>query len=161
MNFVASVAQGVGKSPCIAARAKVGRSAAPGEGLLLILPLPLSIAVGVGRRSRGMNSVFPFILQRFSPCVCTVGNNPDAFSFVWRSDTASWNIKRLDGISCCFKLLADFFECEPAFLSVYVILFEEIACASHFSLLAGLHHGSDSSNVFTNDPSGLNLPNRS
>ena len=108
-----------------------------------------------------MNSVSPFILQRFSPCVCTVGNNPDAFSFVWRSDTASWNNNRLDGISFGFEICTDFVECESAFFSIYVILFEKIVCASHLSDLAGLHHRLDSSNVFTNDPSGVYLPYRS
>ena len=50
---------------------------------------------------------------------------------------------------------------ESAFFSIYVILFEKIVCASHLSDLAGLHHRLDSSNVFTNDPSGVYLPYRS
>ena len=78
-----------------------------------------------------------------------------------RSDTASWNNNRLDGISFGFEVCTDFVECESAFFSIYVILFEKIVCVSHLSDLAGLHHRLDSINVFTNDPSGVYLPYRS
>ena len=77
-----------------------------------------------------------------------------------RSDGTSRNNKRLDGISCTLKTLADFVEGKPLLLSVYVIRLEQIVCASHLSLLAGLYHREEASNVFTNDPRGLYLPYR-
>ena len=108
-----------------------------------------------------MNSVFPSALHRFSPCVIAVGNNPNPVPPVGRSDGTSRNNKRLDGISRTLKTLADFVEGEPLLLSVYVIRLEQIVCASHLSLLAGLYHREEASNVFTNDPRGLYLPYRS
>ena len=102
----------------------------------------------------------PFLPDLFKPCVITVGSNPHAVSPVGRTDGTSRNNKRLDGISRTFKTLADFVEGEPLLLSVYVILLEQIACASHVSLLAGLYHREEASNVFANDPRGLNLPYR-
>ena len=150
-----SVLIGVGSSPIFAASAIVGRSFAPGDGDLLILPLPLSIDVGVDSKSSGMNSVFPSELHRFSPCVCTVGNNPHAVPAVGRSDGTSRNNKRLDGITFSLKVAADGFD-DVLLAEEYsfsVIFSEERGTASHFNLRAGLNHREDSSNVLANDPS--------
>ena len=134
-----SVLIGVGSNPILAAIPIVGRSFAFGDWLLFTLPVPQSIAVGVGSK----------------PC-----DNPNPVSPVGCSDGTSRNNKRLDGISRTLKTLADFVEGEPLLLSVYVILLEQRACASHVSLLAGLYHREEASNVLTNDPSGLYLPYR-
>lgn len=75
-----------------------------------------------------------------------------------RSDGTSRNNKRLDGISRTLKTLADFVEGEPLLLSVYVILLEQIVCASHLNILAGLYHREEANNVLTNEPRGLYLP---
>ena len=108
--LIPSDALGVSSSSILAENANVGRSFAPVDGDLLTLPVPLSIAVGVGSRFNGMNSVFPFALQTFKPCVCTVGNNPYAVSSVGRADGTSRNNKRLDGVSFTFKVAADGFD---------------------------------------------------
>lgn len=76
------------------------------------------------------------------------------------SDGTSRNNKRLDGISRTLKTLADFVEGEPLLLSVYVILLEQSVCASHLSLLAGLYHREEASNVFANEPRGQYLAYR-
>ena len=108
-------------------------------------------------------AVSPLGLRRSSITV-GVGNkscdNPNPVSPVGCSDGTSRNNKRLDGISRTLKTLADFVEGEPLLLSIYVILLEDIVCASHFNLLAGLYHREEASNVLTNDPSGLYLPYR-
>ena len=109
-----------------------------------------------------MNSVFPSALQRFNPCVCTVGNKPDAVPAVGCSDGTSRNNKRLDGVSFTLKTLADGFD--GVFLSeeysFSVSLSEQSGFASHRNLTAGLNHREDASNVFANDPTGLYLPYR-
>ena len=110
---------------------------------LTVSPLGLrrsSITVGVGSKS------------------C---NNPDPVSPVGRADGTSRNNKRLDSISRTLKTFADFVEGEPLLLSVYVILLEQIVCASHLSLLAGLYHREEANNVLTNEPRGLYLAYRS
>lgn len=110
------------------------------SGLYFVVYFSPSAAFGVGSKSSGTNSVFPSALQRFNPCVCTVGNNPNPVPPVGRSDGTSRNNKRLDGISFTLKTLADSVEGEPLLLSVYVILLENIVCASQHNLLAGLYH---------------------
>lgn len=74
-----------------------------------------------------------------------------------RTDGASRNNKRLDGITFSLKTSADFLDGEVLLLAVYVIFLKERAVASHVSLLAGLYHREEASNVLTNDPSGLYL----
>lgn len=140
VEFLPSCAQGVGSKPILAAIPIVGRSFAFGDWLLFTLPVPLSIAVGVGSK----------------PC-----DNPDPVPAVGCADGTSRNNKRLDGISRALKTFADFVEGEPLLLSVYVILLEQIVCASHLKVLTGLYHREEASNVFTNDPRGLYLPYRS
>ena len=132
-----SVLIGVGSKPILAAIPIVGRSFAFGDWLLLILPVPQSIAHGVGNKS------------------C---DDPDTVSPVGRADGTSRNNKRLDGISRTLKTFADFVEGEPLLFSVYVILLEQIICASHLNLITGLYHREEPSNVLTNDPRGLYLP---
>ena len=103
-----------------------------------------------------MNSVFPSALHLFNPCVCTVGNKPDAVPSVGRSDGTSRNNKRLDSVSFTFKVSADGLDdvLLPEQYSFSVILSEQRGMASHFNLLAGLYHREDSSNVLANEPSG-------
>jgi hypothetical protein len=86
-----------------------------------------------------------------------VGNNPDPVSSVGCSDGTSWYNNRLDFVSFGFEVLADALKGEPAFLSIKVVRLEKVGRATHVSRLAGLHHRCDSSNIFTNDPSGVNL----
>lgn len=110
----------------------VGLSLAFGERLLFIRPLPLSVAVGVG-------------------------NNPHAVALVGRTDGTSRNNKRLDGITRSLEVAADALDGEVLLLAVYVIFLEERAVAAQVSLLCGLYHREEASNVLTNDPSGLHL----
>lgn len=103
LEFVASLAVGIGNSPIRAASAIVGRSAAPGDRLRLIRPDPASIAVGVGSNSNGMNTVLPFS-HCFNPGVCTVGNKPASVPSVRSADTASRYNVRPHFVSCRFQV---------------------------------------------------------
>lgn len=110
VHFVPSDAFGVGSNPSLADNAIVGRSFAFFDFDLFILPVPASIDVGVGSIVSGMNSVFPFSLHTFNPCVCTVGNKPYPVPSVRCSDGTSRNKHRLDGISLLLKVSADGFD---------------------------------------------------
>ncbi len=131
-----SDALGVGSSPIFAARAIVGRALAFGDWDLFIRPLPLSVAV-------------------------TVGNNPHSVPAVGRADGTSRNNKRLDGVSFTLKTRADGLKGKllSEEYSFSVNLSEQSETASQRKLLAGLYHREDSSNVFTNDPSGPDFAN--
>ena len=80
-----------------------------------------------------------------------------------RTDGASRNKKRLDGITRVFEVLADGFEgvglAQPR--DRVVIFSEESGLACHVNRLAGLYHREEASNVLANDPSGLYFPYRS
>ena len=134
LEFVASLAVGIGNSPIRAASAIVGRSAAPGDRLLLIRPDPASIAVGVGSNSNGMNTILPFS-HCFNTCVCTVGNKPASVPSVGSADTASRYNVRLHFVSCLLQVRAHRVE-------------------DH-----SLRPINNSVNVFANDPAGSNSPN--
>lgn len=72
---------------------------------------------------------------------------------MWRSDTASWNNDRLDGISFTFKIVAD--GIDDIFLLKYrflVIFFILITFRFHVSFTTGLNHIGDSSNILANNP---------
>lgn len=80
-----------------------------------------------------------------------------------RTDSASRNKKRLDGITRVFEVLADGFEgvglAQPR--DRVVIFSEESGLACHVNRLAGLYHREDASNVLANDPSGSDFVNGS
>lgn len=117
-----------------------------------------------------MNRCLPF-LHTFNPCVTGVGriaaatplgDKPHAVSAVGRADTASRNNKRLDGISRLFEAFAHEVGDVSLLGAVNVVtLTEESGRAVHISRTAGLYHREDSINVFSNDESGLYLPDDS
>lgn len=134
LEFVASLAVGIGNSPIRAASAIVGRSAAPGDRLRLIRPDPASIAVGVGSNSNDMKTVLPFS-HRFNSCVCTVGNKPASVPSVRSADTASRYNVRLHFVSCLLQVRAHRVE-DHSFRPI-----------------------NNSENVLAHDPTGSNSPN--
>ena len=134
LEFVASLAVGIGNSPIRAASAIVGRSAAPGDRLRLIRPDPASIAVGVGSNSNGMNTILPFS-HCFNTCVCTVGNKPASVPSVGSADTASRYNVRLHFVSCRLQVRAHLLE-DHSFRPI-----------------------NNSENVLAHDPTGSNSPN--
>ena len=108
----------------------MGLGTAPGERPRFTRPVPASVAV-------------------------TVGNKEHSVAPVGRSDGASRYKERLDGISQFLEVVADGVADEPPqALDVTHLLTEKIGRDCQVSLLAGLNHRKDSSNVFTNDPSG-------
>lgn len=91
-----------------------------------------------------------------------MSDDEDSVSFVRCSNTASWNKNRLDIVTVGFEVTADSFKSEGAsvFVSVNGIVFiEESWRILHWSNLALLDHREDSTNVFSNDPIGLDLVN--
>src|SRR5699024_1961416 len=99
-----------------------------------ILPDPPSMAVGVGSIPIGSGRLCPATFI-FSPCVCTVGNNPDSIPPVGSADTASRYNVRPDFVSCRLQVRAHSVE----YQSVRPI--------------------NKAVNVFPNDPSRSNSPN--
>lgn len=84
-----------------------------------------------------------------------VGNKPDTVPSVRGTDGTSRNKQRLDGISFTLKITADGLDDVFLPLAVYrLILSEQRGLTSHVSLLAGLYHLEDASNVLTNNPIG-------
>ena len=130
----------------------------------------ISTAKGVGNRCSGMNRCVPS-WHIFRPCVTGVGSiwpafspgkEPHAVSAVGRTDTASRNNHRLDGISRLFELFAHEIGDISLFGAVNVVtLTEESGRAVHLSCTARLYHREDAINVFSNDESGLHLPDDS
>lgn len=87
------------------------------------------------------------------------GDDPHPVAAVRRTDTASRNNERLDGISLSFEILADGVEDESS-------LFDPGSSRSlracngrrcHFNDLTGQYHTGDASNIFTNNPSRSDL----
>mgnify|MGYP000849988529 CR=1 FL=1 len=117
-----------------------------------------------------MNRCLPFS-QTFNPCVTGVGrivavaplgDEPHAVSAMGRADTASRNNNRLDGISRLFEIFAHEVGDVSLLGAVNVVtLTEESGRTVHFNRTAGLYHREDSINVFSNDESGLYLPDDS
>lgn len=73
------------------------------------------------------------------------------------SDSRSWNKHRLDGISDFLKVSADSFDGKGSSVSVSVNsihLSEKSPLPTHWSEYPGFDHSGDSSNIFTNEPSG-------
>ena len=72
-------------------------------------------------------------------------------------DSRSWNKHRLDGISDFLKVSADSFDGKGSSVSVSVNsihLSEKSPLPTHWSEYPGFDHSGDSSNIFTNEPSG-------
>lgn len=91
-----------------------------------------------------------------------MGNNPEPVSSVWRTKGTSWYNKCLDIVTFSLKIAEDIRQDVPA---SYVFddrlsTSEEIGLTLHSNLLTGLYHTDDSSNIFSNDPSGLDLSYR-
>lgn len=117
-----------------------------------------------------MNSCLPFS-HTFNPCVTGVGrivavaplgDEPYAVSAMGRADTASRNNDRLDGISRLFEVFAHEVGDVSLLGAVNIVtLTEESGRTVHISRTAGLYHREDSINVFSNDESGLYLPDDS
>ena len=77
-----------------------------------------------------------------------------------RTDGASRYNKRDDGISDTLKVLADALnDGLLTHLDFLVTLSRNVLVASHFNLMAGEYHREDSSNIFTNEPTGPNFSN--
>ena len=75
-----------------------------------------------------------------------VPNKKQTISFVGRSDTRSWNNKRLDLITCFLQFLAEGFKVHR--------LVAGTDFAFHSKFTYGFHHTDEPSNVFTKHPSG-------
>lgn len=93
--------------------------------------------------------------------MCSSCNKPYTVPPVRRSDGTSRYNKRLDRIPLTLKVLADRLDDMPlTHLSLLVTLSEYRGLACHWSLLAGLYHREDSSNILTDNPRGPDLPYR-
>ena len=91
-----------------------------------------------------------------------MGKDEDSVSPVGRTDSRSRNKHRLDGVSKTLEVSADAFDGEglAQFVSVKsVTLSEQSGIASQFSEYPSFDHSGDSSNIFTNDPSGPDFVN--
>jgi hypothetical protein len=91
-----------------------------------------------------------------------VRDDEDPVSSVWRTDSRSRNKHRLDGISDTLKVSADAFDGEGLvkFVSVKFVTFrEQRGIASQRSEYPSFDHSGDSSNIFTDNPSGPDFVN--
>jgi hypothetical protein len=89
-------------------------------------------------------------------------NDEHSVSSVGSPNGASWNKYREDFISVGFDISADSFQGEGSsvFVSVNVIFLSEKSCLTcHLRNVTLLNHREDASNVFTNEPIGLDFVN--
>jgi hypothetical protein len=130
----------------------------------------LSIVCGVGNIfiiPESIGSPLLFTLNFLSEASARSGvfnvassNNPHPIPAVGRVDGASWNNKRLDAITSFFEVLTDFPK-NTICSDFKVIVPFIIGFTFQVNFTLSLCHCGDTSNIFANNPSGLELRNNS